>query len=173
MKRIIGLLVIVLSVAFTTGCSKKEEPVTPPQPTEQQAKGMVEQAAQTAKETTEAVKEAVAPAIEEVKQAFTGEVNLDKTVADLKAEAEKMDVASLMQVAGKYKDAILAKQGDFKTISEKLAAIPMAQKLGEESKQLTADAQKLTEAIKALKDRFDVYLASIKAKGGDTSSLTL
>jgi hypothetical protein len=134
---------------------------------------MLDQAAQTAQETTQAVKEAVTTAAEEVKQAFTSQVDLDKSIADLKAEAEKMDVASLMQVAGKYKDAILSKQGEFNSIGEKLAAIPMAQRLGEESKQLTGQAQKITETLKALKDRFDVYLTSIKAKGGDTSSLAI
>ena len=166
MKRTIGLLVIALSVVFTIGCSKKKEPVkTPaPKPAAQQTKSVMDQAAQTAQDTTQAVKESVTTAAEEVKQAFTNQVNLDKSVADLKAEAEKMDVASLMQVAGKYKDAILAKQGEFNSISEKLAAIPMAQRLGEESKQLTAQTQKLTESLKALKDRFDVYLTAIKSK---------
>jgi hypothetical protein len=173
MKRTVKLLVIALCVAFTTGCSKKKEPTTPPQPTEKQTQGMMDQAAQTAQETTQAVKEAATAAVEEVKQAFTSQVNLDKSIADLKAEAEKMDVASLMQVAGKYKDAILSNQGEFKTISEKLAAIPMTQRLGDESKQLTTQAQKLTESIKALKDRFDVYLTAIKAKGGDTGSLAI
>ncbi len=73
-----------------------------------------------------------------------------------------MDVAALKDVAMKYKDAILAKQADFDAIKSKLADIPMTQKLGDEAKKLTADTQKLTESLKALKERFDVYVSAIK-----------
>lgn len=176
MKRTVGLLIIVLSIVLTVGCSKKEEPAkapSAPAPDQQQAAKAMEQASQTAKDTVQAARVTVASKAEEIKQVFTSEVNLDKSITDLKAEAEKMDMASLMQVAAKYKDAIVAKQGDLKTLSEKLAALPMTEKLGTQGQQLTADAQKLTEAIKSLKDRFEVYLTAVKAKGGDAASLAI
>lgn len=98
-------------------------------------------------------KEAVSAVADELKQVFTTQVNLDKSIAELKAEAEKMDVATLREVAAKYKDAILAKQDEFGTVSEKLAAIPLTQRLGDEAKQLTAEAQQITLVGKALMPR--------------------
>lgn len=167
------LAVIVLSVCFASGCSKKKEPAAPSSAGERQATDRMDQAMQTAQNTAQAAKEAVSAAADEVKQAFTSQVNLDKSVADLKAEAEKMDIASLTAVAGKYKDAILAKQSQFSAISEKLSAIPMTQRLGDEAKQLTAEAQQITESLKALTDRFNVYVNAIKAKGGNVSDLSV
>lgn len=170
MKKTVALLVVILSVVLAGGCSKKETP-TPSKPVTENAADAVDQAAQTAKDAAEPVKEAVQTAVEEVKQAFTADVDLNKTVDALKAEAEKMDVASLKQVALKYKDAIASKQGEIKAIADKLAAIPMTQKLGAEAQKLTTDTTKLTEALKALTDRFNVYVSALKAKGGDTAGL--
>ncbi len=84
-----------------------------------------------------------------------------------------MDMATLKETALKYKDAILEKQADFEAISSKLANIPMTQRLGDEAKELTAEAQQLTETLKALKDRYDVYVSAIRDKGGDTADLKL
>lgn len=181
MKRNLTILLAIACVVVLVGC-KKQEPAKAPTAsgTDKQAQGMLDQAAAAVKTAKEEVKEAAqtvkqetAATVEEVKQAFTKEVDLNKSVADLKAEAEKMDVASLMQVAGKYKDAIVAKQGEFDAISKKMAAIPMTEKLGAEAQKLTGDAAKLTEAIKSLKDRFDIYVAALKAKGGDVSKLAM
>lgn len=166
MKRNLTILLAIACAVVLVGCKKQQPTEAPSAPaTEQQAKGMMDQAADAAQAAQEKVVETV--------QAFTKDVDLNKSVADLKAEAGKMDVASLMQVAGKYKDAIVAKQGDFDAISKKLAAIPMTEKLGAEAQKLTGDATKLTEAIKSLKDRFDVYVSALKAKGGDVSTLAM
>ena len=111
--------------------------------------------------------------LEEKLKALLKEYKEAKAEYTRKAEAEKMDVASLMEVAGKYKDAIVAKQGEFDAISKKLAAIPPVEKISAEAQKLTEDAAKLTEAIKSLKERFDVYVAALKAKGGDASKLAM
>ena len=166
MKRNLTILLAVACAVVFVGC-KKQEPAKAPTAsgTDKQAQSMMDQVADTATAAKEKVVEAV--------QSFTKDVDLNKSIAELKAEAEKMDVASLMEVAGKYKDAIVAKQVDFDAISKKLAAIPMTEKLGAEAQKLTGDAAKLTEAIKSLKERFDVYVAALKAKGGDASELAM
>lgn len=101
------------------------------------------------------------------------DIDLEKAVADLKAEAAKMDVESLTSVAMKYKDAILEKQAALKPLTDKLAAIPMTEKMGAEAQALTADLKKLTDAIAPLKERFSVYIDALKAKGADISKLAL
>ncbi len=181
MKWNVGLVIVGLSIVFAIGCEKKK-PVAAPDPVpappaygevaqdaEEAAKPVIEEVKVAAEEAKEAANAAVA----EVKQAFTSEIDVNKTVDALKAEAGTMDVASLTQVAVKYKDAIVSKQGEIKAIADKLAAIPMTEKLGTEAQQLTAESTKLAEALKALTDRFNVYVSALKAKGGDVSGLTL
>ena len=165
--------VVLIAGLSLIGC-KKKTPATPPaEPSEQETTGMMDSmkkaADETVQKTTETVKEVAAA----VKEKFTMDIDLDKTVADLKAEAAKMDVEALTNVAMKYKDAIMEKQAAIKPLMDKLAAIPMTQKMGTEAQTLTADIKKVTEAIAPLKERFTVYLDAIKAKGGDISKLTL
>ena len=173
MKRTTGLLMIALSLFFAAGCSKKEEPAAPaPSPAPSQSQGVIDQTSQTARQAAQEVKETVSAVVEEARQAFTMQVDLDKSVAALKAEAEQMDIALLTAVAMKYKDAIGDKQADLKALAAKLDAIPMTQRIGDDARQIGADIQKYTHMLSALKERFDVYLSAIKDKGGQVSDLT-
>ena len=167
MKRNVMWAVIVLSLVFTVGC-KKKEPVSPTAP-----EGTAQETAKNVDEAAAPVVEKIQVAAEEVKQAFTSDVDLNKTIDALKAEAEKMDVASLKQVALKYKDAITSKKADIEALSDKLAKIPMTEKLGTEAQKLTADIATLNNALAPLMDRFNVYVNAIKAKGGNIAGLTL
>lgn len=164
MKRIVLVWVVVASLGLIWGC-KKQQPAEAPQTPQGQAQteSLMQKAAQTAEKTVEAAKETV--------QNWTKEVDLSKPIEQLKAEAEKMDVNTLMEMAKKYKDAIAAKEKEFEAIGNKLAAIPMAEKMGAEAQKLTAEAQKITETMKALKERFDVYAAALTAKGGNAAGL--
>lgn len=155
-------LVVITGLSLMGGCSKKEEPKTPAKSDTTESKGMVDSMKETAKSATDAVKESL-----------TTNIDLEKTVSDLKAEAAKMDVESLTAVATKYKDAILAKQADIKTLMDKLSAIPATEKLGTEAKNMTAEIKTLTDAIAPLKERLAVYVDAIKAKGGSIQGLTL
>lgn len=165
-------LLLITCLVSISGCGKKE-PTPPAEPAGREAPGMMDEMKQAAgdavKETTEAAKKAV----EAVKESFTMDINLDKTVAELKAEAAKMDIAALTQVAKKYKDAIMEKQGALKALTDKLTAIPLTEKAGPQAQGLTAEIKTLTNAITPLKDRLGVYLDAIKAKGGDTAGLTI
>lgn len=92
-------------------------------------------------------------------------------ISEVKAQAEKMDVDQLRQMAIKYKDALVAKEDEVKKVAEKLKDIPIAEKLGAEAKEITAEIGKLKDSADALKERFDIYYNAIKAKGGDLSGL--
>ena len=90
-----------------------------------------------------------------------------KSMGEVSAEAEKMDVEELRSMALKYKDAIMARQDD---IAKK---IPLTEMLGEEAKGLKADVENLNKSLSALKERFGVYYDKLKEKGGDASGLQI
>ena len=96
-----------------------------------------------------------------------------KPVSEVKAEAEQMDTGELRAMAMRYKEAITAKKGELDKITAKLKEIPLAEKLGEEAKGLSADIENLNKSVSAFKERFDVYYQELQKKGGDTSGLQI
>ena len=160
-------MLLIACLTTITGCSKKEEPTpTPTESETQEAAGMIDTVKEAAAEKVEEVTQAV-------KESFTMDIDLNKAVSDLTAEAAKMDVKTLTEVALKYKDAILEKQGQLDGLIEKLKAVPMTEKLGAEAQGMTSEIKTLTDAIAPLTERFGVYIDAIKAKGGDVKNLTL
>ena len=138
---------LVVSLWVTVGCGKKGNEGAAPGP-----KGASTQAAGSAQ---------------------AANVDTEKPISEVQAQAETMTVDSLRATALKYKDAILAKQDEINKVAAKIKEIPIAQTLGEEAKTLKADLQNLETALKALKDRFQVYYDTLKKKGGDLSGLAL
>ncbi len=152
------LAILLITAISLTACSKKEEPA-PKAPTEKEITSM-----------TDSLKEKATTAMNE---ALTMDIDLDKAVSDLKAEAAKMSVEDLQAIATKYKNAIMEKQVDIDAITEKLKAIPMTEKMGADAQKLTGELKTLGDALKPLAERFEVYVDAIKAKGGDISALAL
>lgn len=97
----------------------------------------------------------------------------NKPLSEVKAEADKMNVAQLKEMAMKYKEAILAKQREVEKFTGKLKDIPIAKMLGSEAKELKAEIENLNKSISALKERFQVYYGKLKEKGGDLSGLEI
>ncbi len=96
-----------------------------------------------------------------------------KPIAEVMAEAEKMDAAKLRSMAMQYKDAIMAKTAELDKVTAKLKEIPVTEQMGSEAKAIQADIAKIGDSLKALKDRFQVHYDKLKEKGGDTSGLEL
>ena len=96
-----------------------------------------------------------------------------KPMSEVKAEAEQMDTGELRAMAMRYKEALTTKKGELDKITAKLKEIPLAEKLGEDAKGLSADIENLNKSISALKERFDVYYQELQKKDGDTSDLQL
>ena len=94
-------------------------------------------------------------------------------IAEIKAEAAKMDVEQLRAVAKKYKDALTEKKAELQKLTESLAKVPLTEKLGKEAQGLTADIENLMMSVNALSERFVVYYDQIKAKGGELKDLEL
>lgn len=95
----------------------------------------------------------------------------DKPIAEVKAEAEKMDTSQLRSQAEAYAEAIKEKAEEVKQLVEKQGEIPMTEKLSEEAKALANEIKQLNESIGKLKERLKVYVDKLEEKGGDTSGL--
>jgi len=135
----------VASLCVSSGCSKKPGE-------EQKAPGTTAPAAGTP---------AAAPAA----------VDTEKPVAEIQAAADTMTVENLKATALKYKEAIVAKQAEISAMAAKIKEIPITEALGEEAKKLKTDLTSLETTLKSLKDRFQVYYDTLKAKGGDLAGL--
>lgn len=102
-----------------------------------------------------------------------GKVDETKSLDEVKAEAEKMDVKELKATAEKWHKAIMAKQDDVEKIMAKIKDIPVLEQAGDEAKALQADLSELNKSLGNLKTRFQVYYNKLKEKGGDISGLEL
>jgi uncharacterized coiled-coil DUF342 family protein len=95
------------------------------------------------------------------------------SIADAKAEAEKMNTTQLRDKAKAYYDAIMAKQKDIDKIMAKLKEIPVTDMMSKEATGLKADIDSLNKSLSNLEARFQVYYNKLTEKGGDTSGLQL
>jgi hypothetical protein len=96
-----------------------------------------------------------------------------KALSEVRAEADKLSVAELRTMAMKYKDAIVAKKAEVEKVAGKLKDIPLAEKLGTEAKELSAEIAALNKSVSALTERFGVYYQKLKDKGGDSAGLEI
>lgn len=97
----------------------------------------------------------------------------NKPLSEAKAEAEKMDVGQLRNMAMTYKNAIMAKKADLDKVAAKLKEIPVAKMVGDEAKQLKTEVENLANSLSALRERFEVYYQKLKEKSGDLSGLEI
>jgi len=100
-------------------------------------------------------------------------VDEGKPMSEVKAEAEQMSVRELRAMAMRYKESISAKMAELDEIMQKLKDIPVAEKLGTEATELTAEMKNLTKSLSALRERFQVYYGELKGKGGDVAGLEI
>jgi outer membrane murein-binding lipoprotein Lpp len=97
----------------------------------------------------------------------------DKSIADVQAEASKMDAEQLMAKATEYKDAIVAKKAKIEKVTAKLKEIPITQQMGSEAKGLQTDIANLSKSLSSLTEKFQVYYNKLKETGGDVSGLEI
>ena len=94
-------------------------------------------------------------------------------VADVKAEAAKMNVEQLKAKAMDYKNAIVAKKADIEKVAAKLKAIPVTEQMGTEAKAMQTDMANMNKSVAALTERFQVYYNKLKEMGGSVSGLEM
>ncbi|MCP4710988.1 MAG: hypothetical protein GY869_20380 [Planctomycetes bacterium] len=97
--------------------------------------------------------------------------NENTPIAEIQAAVANMDLVELEANATKFKDAILAKQGDFTDLTEqvKSTAVTEIEKLA----QLKGDLDDITASIDALKKRLTVYVEQINKMGGDGAAFDI
>jgi len=103
----------------------------------------------------------------------TAQANETIAVAQVQAEAGKMNVEQLKAKAMEYKDAIVAKKAEIEKVAAKLKEIPITQQMGTEAKALQADVANLNKTVAALTERFQVYYNKLKEMGGSVSGLEI
>ena len=88
----------------------------------------------------------------------------DKPIAEVKQEAQKMDVTQLKSMVEKYQQAIEAKKPEIAKLQNKLKEIPIAQLMGDEAKAIKGEIGQITASIKALTDRMKIYASELRTK---------
>lgn len=91
-------------------------------------------------------------------------VNENKPIAEVQAEAQKMNVDQLKATVQKYEAAIQAKKADIDKVQAKIKEIPIKDLLGEEAKKLKDDVTQIGSSLKNLSERMTVYADSLKTK---------
>ena len=102
-----------------------------------------------------------------------GSADETKPIAEVKAEAQQMDVGQLRDMAMSYKHAIESKLADLEPIKAKFGEIPALEKMGDEAKGLMTEIESLKESVDALTERFEVYYDQLKEMKGDLSGLEI
>jgi hypothetical protein len=172
----IGLCLLISGCLLNfTGCKKKEAPAKPAANVKVEAPKTT--AAPAADVKVETPKTTAAPAAE-VKTEAANTAEQIKTVAgetvpmaDVQAEAGKMNDEQLKAKAMEYKNLIVAKKAMLDPLVAKLKAIPLTDQMGPEAKGLQTDIAALNKSVSALTERFQVYYNKLKEMGGDVSGL--
>ncbi len=97
----------------------------------------------------------------------------NKSIDEIKAEAEKMDTAQLRAMAMKYKEAIVAKNEEIDKLLAGLKDIAAADALDGKTKEIKTEMESINKSLSTLEERFEVYYNKLKEKGGDISGLEI
>ena len=97
----------------------------------------------------------------------------NKSISEVKAEAEKMDINQLRSMAMKYKEAITAKGNEIEKLAAKLKNIPPAEMTDTKAKEITEGINKINQSMSALNEKLMIYHNKLKEKGGDISGLEI
>ena len=93
-----------------------------------------------------------------------GGVDVNKPVAEVQQEAQKLDTAALQKQVDAYKGAIEAKKPEVERIQKELKEIPLTDMLGDKAKGLKDDISKLNVEISKLQERMEVYASELSKK---------
>jgi hypothetical protein len=102
-----------------------------------------------------------------------GGVDENKSIADIKAEIEKMDQTQLKDMALKYKKAIEAKTGDITKLADKIKQIPLTEALGPDASKLKTELETITKSVAALKERLNLYIGKLKEMKVETKEFEI
>jgi hypothetical protein len=99
-------------------------------------------------------------------------IDLSKPIAEVKAAAEKMDVAQLRTMAEKCIAAVKDKESAVSALVEKQKALPL-DKIAADGQKIMDEVKEVQASITKLQEVFKVYYDALVTKGGDVSSLQM
>jgi len=91
-------------------------------------------------------------------------VDENKSLADVQAEAAKLDASQLQAKIDQCKAFLDAKKAEAETVAGKLKEIPLKDQLGPEAKDLQAQLAKIAESGKKVTAQMDAYAKELQAK---------
>ncbi len=100
-----------------------------------------------------------------------GGADESKPIGEVQAEAQQMDAGALRGKAMAYKKAIKAKIAEVEALQDKIKAIPLTEALGDKAKALKKEFDSVSQSLKALTERFEVYVDQLEELKGDLSGL--
>lgn len=188
---------IVCAVAaclfLSTGCSKKEEPVTQSAPPNEAVSKPVQVVPETPAKKTQtageqltekavAVKTQVQAAGAETVQKVQSAVaitsadvlaDLNLSTDEVKTKAAGYDQSTLTAYANGYKEVIAEKKEQVTSLSDQMKGLPVAEILGGKGKDIKTQLSQYTSQLSGLKERYGVYLDLLKKFGVDLSAYGL
>jgi hypothetical protein len=102
-----------------------------------------------------------------------GSVDEGKPISEIKAEADKMNVDQLREMAIKYRDAIKDKSVQVDKVMVKLREAGAGAAMTDEFKEIKNEIAALTKSMGALKQRYGVYYDKLVLSKADVSGLKL
>lgn len=99
------------------------------------------------------------------------DADLKKPLEAIRQEAAETDLAQLKEIALRYKQMLSEKQAEIKLISDKLARIPLKERLSTDAQSLATELKTLAAPVEAIKERLQIYVKAIQARGGDPAGL--
>jgi len=100
-------------------------------------------------------------------------VDENKPISEVKAEADKMSVDQLREMAMKYRDAIKEKNAQADKVMAKLREAGAGAAMTEEFDKIKDEIAALSKSLGALKQRFGVYYDKLTLAKADVSDLKL
>lgn len=100
-----------------------------------------------------------------------GPVDEKRPVAEVKAEAELMNVGQLREMADKYLAAIKVKNTEIDGVMQKLRDSSTAGSMSKDFAQIKDDITSITDSLTALQERFEVYYGKLVDLKADVSGL--
>jgi len=92
-----------------------------------------------------------------------------KPVAEVKQDAQRMTVDDLHAKAAEYQKAITAKMAELEPLKQQLTQIPFTQQMGAGAQALQQDIMVTTKELNDLRERLQVHLDALKARGEPVS----
>ena len=91
-------------------------------------------------------------------------VDENKPIADVQAEAAKLDAKQPEAKVEACKKFLEAKKVEADELAKKISAIPLKDMLGPEAKNLKEQASKIGESVKKVTAQMDAYAKELKSK---------